>query len=48
MTAETVPIALAKRGDINWDMRSEECWLVPCHGITPAISSSASELALRR
>ena len=41
-------IALAKVGDINWDIVLKNAGWFHVTGITPAISSSASDLALRR
>jgi len=38
-------IALAKPGDINWDRALEDAGLFHVTGITPAISSSAADLA---
>jgi 2-dehydro-3-deoxygluconokinase len=40
-------IALAKPGDINWDHALENAGWFHVTGITPAISSTASELALQ-
>src|SRR5579864_4809548 len=40
-------IALAKPGDINWDRALENAGWFHVTGITPAISSSASEQALQ-
>jgi hypothetical protein len=40
-------IALAKPGDINWDRALEDAGWFHVTGITPAISSSAAELALQ-
>src|SRR3989442_5550233 len=39
-------IALAKPGDINWDRALEDAGWFHVTGITPAISSSATDLAL--
>ena len=39
-------IALAKPGDINWDRALEDAGWFHITGITPAISSSAADLAL--
>src|SRR6202163_1328634 len=42
---ENSAIALAKPGEINWDRSLEDAGWFHVTGITPAISSSASELA---